>query len=380
MSRAICTVLAASALVLGAGTWAAGQAKGPAKGPAKLPLQPFNGSLAEAYQRAVDRNVPVLVVALAEHEGEAEHADVAALRKHVLEDPEFADVALYTVPVLACNLPHAVAEVEVDNAGAKSKRKVCAMYRTETCKVHQKLFESVYREYAKPDGEMRSPVVLVVGPDRSVQLNVQTGDTPAVAAITAAIAAARTKAGEGLTEQQLIDVRDAIKRGTAADAAAQWGPSYRAWNDVLAITRKTVYADGAREQQAKALAALEKQRDEGLEWLKTGRGLDGYKRLIELQATANGTPLERELPKLITAAEGDKDAKDAIAAYKRELEADALWREAQKLFADKQAKPAEAKVRLLIRKFGATPAGKLAREKYATWAAEEDAKKQSGAN
>ena len=125
---------------------------------------------------------------------------------------------------------------------------------------------------------------------------------------------------------------------------------------------------------------MKKLKDEGLEWLKSGRGVDGYKRLLELQATSNGTPLERELPKLITAAEGDKDAKDAIAAYKRELEADALWREAQKLFADKQAKPGEAKVRLLIRKYGATPAGKLAREKYAAWAAEEDAKKQNGAN
>jgi hypothetical protein len=254
------------------------------------------------------------------------------------------------------------------------------MYLTETCKAHQRLFDSVYREYAKPDGEMRSPAVLVIGPDHSVQFNVQTGEAPAVGAITAAIAAARTKAGEGLTEQQLIDVRAAIARGTAADGAAQWGPAYRAWNDVLAITRKTKYSDNAREQQAKALAALEKLRDEGLEWLRTGRGLDGYKRLLELQATANGTPLERELPKLITAAEGDKEAKEAIAAYKRELEADALWREAQKLFADGQAKPAEAKVRLLIRKFGATPAGVLAREKYAAWAAEEDAKKQNGAN
>jgi hypothetical protein len=376
MSRTLRTVLAAGLLLAGAGAWAAQQAKRPAK----LPLQPFNGSLAEAYQRAVDRNVPVLIVALAEHEGEAEHADVATLRKQVLESPEFADVALYTVPVLACNLAHALADVEVEGGGAKTKRQVCSMYRTETCKVHQRLFDSVYREYAKPDGEMRSPAVLVLGPDRSVQLNLQTGDTPALGVITAAIAAARTKAGEGLTEQQLIDVRAAIKRGTAADAASQWGPSYCAWSDVLAITQKTKYADSAREQQAKALAALNKLKDEGLEWLKTGRGLDGYKRLLELEAGSHGTPLERELPKLITAAESNKDAKDTIAAYKRELEADALWREAQKLFADKQGKPAEAKVRMLLRKYGSTPAGQLAREKYAAWAAEEDAKKQNGAN
>jgi len=376
MSRALRRLLIASAVVAGAGVWAAQQAKRPAK----LPLQPFNGSLAEAYQRAADRNVPLLVVALAEHEGQAEHSDVAGLRKQVLESPEFAEVALYIVPVLACNLPHALVDVEVDNGGAKSKRQVCSMYRTDSCKVHQKLFDSVYREYANPDGEMRSPAVLLLGPDRSVQLNVQTGDAPSIAVITTAIAAARAKAGEGLTEQNLVDVRDAIKRGTAAGAASKWGPGYCAWSEVLAITQKTKYADNAREQQAAALAALNKLKDEGLEWLKSGRGLDGYKRLLELEGTTHGTPLERELPKLITAAEGNKDAKDAIAAYKRELEAEALWIEAQKLFTDKQPKPAEAKVRLLIRKFGATPAGVRAREKYATWAAEEDAKKQSGAN
>jgi hypothetical protein len=201
-----------------------------------------------------------------------------------------------------------------------------------------------------------------------------------VQGISASVGAARKKLGEGLTESQLVEVRALLQRATKRAEAGEWGTSYVACAGVLAITQQTKQAEAARVQQKLALSTLEKQRDEGLEWLKAGKAVDGYKRLLAVQAQSPGTPLEKDLPKLVKAAEGAKESKDAIAAYKRELEADALWREAEALYSEQGEKKAEPKVRVLLRKYSDTPAGKVARERYPQWAAEEDAKKQGAGN
>lgn len=355
------------------------------KNPSAPAFQAFNGTLDEAFARAAERNVPVVLVAIVENEGGKADEDITKFRNQVTTDAKLAEAFLLALPIVACNQSHALAEIEVEEGGRKLKRQVCSIYRTESCAWHQKQFDAMYREY-NVEGELKSPSVLVVLPDRTIQARWQTGSAEGLAGgIQSAVAAANKKLGEGLTEAQLLEVRELLLRVGKRANAQDWGASYVAGAGVLAITQRTAQAEAARTAQALALTALERQRDEGLEWLKQGRAVDGYKRLLELASSCTGTPLEKELPKLLKAAESAKESKDAIAAYRRELEADELWRDVEALVAekhgkqdDKLVKKAEPKIRSLCRKYADTAAGKRARERYPALAAEEDAKKQAG--
>jgi hypothetical protein len=337
-------------------------------------IAPFNGSLDEAYVRASDRNVPALLVAIVETD-DAEHDDVAAFRKEVLTSAALADACRLAVVVLANNKVHKLAEVE--SGDPPVKRQVCSVYRTEGCGSHQKQFDAIYREYQDSGGELRSPAVIVVGPDRKLAAQWQTGTAPAIDEIVGALAAVRAKAGEGLTEAQLADVRAAMRRAGEAEAKKDPGEGHRAWSAVLAITQKTRYADEARAGCERALAGLTAALDAARAAVREGRAVEGYQALLALATAAAGTPLEKDVKKEVLAVETGKATKDAIAAYKRELEAEALWREAEAL-ASKDAKKAEAKLRLLIRKYADTRAGKRARDAHPEWAAEEDAKTGTG--
>jgi hypothetical protein len=368
--RGLC--LAVACLVIAAPSGRA-QAKKP---PPKAGFQAFNGTLDDAFAHAAERNVPLVLVAIVENEQGQLDSDVSKFRTAVFDDPKLVDVLQYAQPIVACNQVHTTTEVEIDDGGHKTKKQICPSYRTEGCAWHQKQFDAIYREFQSADGELKSPSIIVVLPDHTIQQRWQTGTTEGVlTGIGTAVAAARAKLGEGLTEAQLVDVRALLQKAAKRAEAGEWGTSYVACAGVLAITQKTKQAEEARTRQKLALETLEKQRDEALEWLKGPRAVDGYKRLLELEAQSPGTPLEKDLPKLIKAAEGAKESRDAIAAYKREVEADALWREIEGLLADKQDKKAEPKIRVLLRKYAETPAGKRARERYPEWAAEEDAKK-----
>ena len=78
---------------------------------------------------------------------------------------------------------------------------------------------------------------------------------------------------------------------------------------------------------------------------------EGHRRLVGLVPQCSGTPLEKELARAIAGWERDKRTKDEIAALKREIEAEELWREAQALASEDETRKAEAKVRLLLRKY-----------------------------
>lgn len=364
------TALAAAAGPGSAPAWPLAQGK---RAPAAK-LAPFNGTLDEAYVRAFDRNVPALLVAIVETD-DAEHDDVAAFRKEVLTSPVLADACRLAVVVLANNKVHKLAEVE--SGDPPVKRQVCSVYRTEGCAWHQKQFDAIYREYQDSGGELRSPAVIVVGPDRKAAAQWQTGTAPAIDEIVGALAAVCAKAGEGLTEAQLADVRAAMRRAGEAEAKKDYGDGHRAWSAVLAITQKTRYADEARAGCERALAGLTAALDAARAAVREGRVVEGYRALLALAPAAAGTPLDKDVRKEIVAVETGKATKDAIAAYKRELEAEALWREAEAL-APREPKKAEAKLRLLIRKYSETPAGKRAREAHPDWAAQEDANKAAG--
>src|SRR5262245_20555272 len=130
--------------VLAVGSPALAQARKPER--ALTPPPPFQGSLAEARALAADRNVPLLVVAVFEDEAwdpKVQH-DQVDLIHDLLEGRELADVLQRAVVVLGCNRPHELETIEVVSGETRTKVRRCPTYHTDSCTVHQHLFEAVY--------------------------------------------------------------------------------------------------------------------------------------------------------------------------------------------------------------------------------------------
>ena len=61
-----------------------------------------------------------------------------------------------------------------------------------------------------------------------------------------------------------------------------------------------------------------------------------------MESRCKGLPNEKELAKLVAQAESAPATRDVIAAHKKKLAADALWKEVGELEAQNQKKKAEA--------------------------------------
>ena len=341
---------------------------------ATKPVVPFSGSYDEARTRAQERNVPLLVFAF--HDDPADpHEDVQAYRKEIFSRADLGALAPLLVIVVGGTGIHEPAPLEVESDGKKTTVQLCSHYRSETCMAHQKLFDSVYKEH-NVEGELKTPATLLLGPDRKVIETWATGSAASWDDVIAAIKLAQAKAGEGLTEPQLADVRALLSRAASELDKEQFGAAWATYAKVLGITTKTSYAQTAREGEARALSAIEDARKAARESFAAGKHVDAYRELEALREALAGTPLEKELARELVAMEKDKAAKDAIAAWKREQEAEKLWSEAQAL-ESAEPKKAEAKVRTLLRKFGDTKAGARARTRHPEWAADEDKKREA---
>ena len=97
---------------------------------------------------------------------------------------------------------------------------------------------------------------------------------------------------------------------------------------------------------------------------RSGEVLAGYQRLLELEAATAGTPLEKETPRVRKQVERDPRWKEQIAAYKRELEAKELLREAERAFREGNDKRGQSTIRKLLRKYPDTEAGEEAARRW----------------
>ncbi len=334
---------------------------------------PFAGSYEEALTRAVDRNVPLLLFAFHVEPGET-HEDVDAYRKEIFARPDMAALASQLVLAVGATGVHESTALDVEVDGAKTKLSVCSQYRSETCLQHQKLFDSIYKEH-NVEGELKSPATILIGPDRKVVQTWLTGSAASWDDVLTAVKQAQAKAGEGLTDVQLTEVRALLARAAGELDKGAYGAAWSSYSRVLGITTKTTYAQRAREGEARARESIEEARKSARATFAEGKHVDAYRALDELRAALVGTPLEKELLRELAAMEKDKAAKDAIAAWKRSQEAEKLWNEALELDA-REPKKAEAKLRTLLRKFADTPAGQRAAVRYPELAADEARKKQ----
>jgi hypothetical protein len=330
----------------------------------------YLGKYGEAKVLAKERNVPILIHIVIE--GEAQNDEY---REKLLTDKDLITACANVIVILANNGTHPKVAIEEFVDGKKVKREVCARYGLDACSQHQKFWDDVYRDFKEESGEMYCPQTIVLAPDGKVATRINTRAVPPATEVIAAIKDAQTKAGPGLTDAQLEEVKRLKREGQALIDSKSWADALRAGQKLIAITPKSTWADEARKNMSVADAALAAELERISALLVPGTAGQGYKELAEFGKQCAALPIEKEVKARIAKAETAKDIRDEIAAYKISSEADAILREAQQLFDAKQEKKAERIVRrLFAKRYAATPAAAKARELWPDWAKEEDEK------
>lgn len=348
------------------------QSKKPAPGSAasSTRLQPFVGKYAEAKVGAKERNVPILIHIVIE--GEAQNDEY---REKILPEKELVAASVNVIVIVANNGTHAKKAIEETVDGQKKKREVCAVYGFDSCSQHQRFWDDIYRDFKEETGEMYCPQTIVLSPEGKVATRINTHAVPPASEIVAAVKDAQQKAGPGLSQAELTEVKRLLIEGQALVTAKAWPDALRTWQKLLAITPKSTWADEAGKGVVVAQAGLSAEFERVSALLVPGQAAQGYKELTELDKQCTGLPIGKEIKARIAKAETSKELRDEIAAYKLAAEADALMREAQGLLDAKQDKKAERLVRrLFAKRYAATPAAAQARELWPEWAKEEDAK------
>ena len=329
------------------------------------PTTPFQGTLAEARSLAADRNVPLLCAVIYEDDAwdPQAHHDQVELREALLEDRELAAVLERAIVALGCNRIHPLETVEVGQGDQKRTVRRCPSFHTDSCSAHQRLFEDAYAAW-NTDGALVSPHVVLLAPDGEISMRRSDGSSPTAKELRAAVDRAQKAAGPGLTAAEHSQVLGLCADGRTAAERKLPGSAWRAWNGVLAITQNTCFAQEARAGSDSALKTLETLRDEALAEVAQGRPVEGYRLLSDLLEAAAGTPLERDLGKLVRALEADKQHHDAIHAYKREREAEASMAEIEALLSAGDERRAGAKLRGMLRRYAGTAAATRARARW----------------
>jgi hypothetical protein len=330
----------------------------------------FSGKYPEAKASAKERNVPILIHIVIE--GEAQNDEY---REKILPEKDLVAACSNVIVIVANNGTHPAKTIEEVVDGKKEKREVCSVYGVPSCAEHQRFWDDVYREFKEDNGEMWCPQTVILSPDGKIASRLNTRSVPPATEIVAALKEAELKAGPGLTEAQLADVKRLVREGETLSVAKNWPEALRTWQKVLAITSKTSWGETAQKGLETAQTALTTDLERVSALLVPGHAAEAYKQLLELDKQCTGLPIAKDVKSRIAKAESAKDIRDEIASFKLAAEADLLLAEAQGLFDGKQDKKAERVVRrLLAKRFAPTPAAAKARELWPDWAKEEDAK------
>jgi hypothetical protein len=332
---------------------------------ALTPPPPFQGSLAEARALAADRNVPLLVVAIFEDDAwdpKVQH-DQVGLIKDLLESRDLAGVLQRSIVLLGCNRPHELETVEVVSGETRTSVRRCPSYHTDSCTVHQHVFEAAYAAWNK-DGELTSPHVVLIAPSGEVSVLRDNGSTPSAGDLLQELQKAQKSAGEGLSGEEHTKIQQLAGVARSAVDTGKQGSAWRAWSEMQSIAHASRYAEMARQGTAAALAALETSRAQAQAELDAGRAVEGYKILEALAKDWVGTPRERELTVRVRELEMDKQHRAAIQTFKREREAEGLAAEIEALVASGDKKRASAKLRGLLKAYADCAAAERARQRW----------------
>jgi hypothetical protein len=343
----------------------------PAKNAPPPKLTPFIGRLPEARARAKDRNVPILVHVVLDAEEASDR-----YRVDVLTDTGLIKKSAECLVIIANNGMHPKTTVEEIVDGEKKKREVCSAFPMySSCGDHQATWNDLYQELQEPDGTMRCPQTAVYAPDGKLAGRINTSQPPTPEEVIAEIEAVQAVAGPGLTDAELDAVRKALDVGANRLAAKAWADAWKSYAAVLAITKKSPYAEEALKKQPLALAGLKTELARIVALLVPGTAVKAYQELLAFARDTAGTPMEAEVAAAVKKADADKAIGPEIMAWRVSTEADQLLGQARDLYEKKQDKQGERVVRkLFAKKYAATAAAETARKLWPEIAADEAAK------
>jgi hypothetical protein len=343
----------------------------PAKNAAPAKLAPFIGRLADARAKAKDRNVPILAHVILDAEEASDR-----YRKDVLGDATLIQKSAECIVIIANHAVHPKTKIEETIDGEKKKREVCSVLPMfSSCGDHQAPWDELYTALQDADGTLHCPQTAVFSPDGKLAGRINTGQAPTAEEVIAEIAAVQAVAGPGLTEAELDTVRKNLETGANRLAAKAWVDAWKCYSAVLAITKKSAYAEEALKNQPHALAGMKAEFARISLLLVPGTAVKGYQELTAFAEDTVGTPLEAEVAARLKKLETDKALQPEIAAWKVGVEADKILTQARDLVEQKQDKKADALIRKLFsKKYATTGAAETARKLWPEIAAEEAAK------
>jgi len=327
------------------------------------PLVPYPGRLDAARVAAKERNVPILVHVILEGEEANDN-----YRRTILPDPDLLRASAGMIVLVANNGTHERKRIEVVVDGETVSKEVCSAYEFDSCAVHQLAWDDCYREFKRDDGVLYCPQTVALLPDGTLFERIDTSNTPSVDEVHSLVQGLLKKAGPGLSEAQLAELKRLLVEGRHLDGEQDWPGAWRAWSRLLEISARDPWGAEARRSLAAAEAGLKAELERLAALLVPGRAAEGWRQLGEYQRRCAGTPFEKAIAQRLKKAETDKSIREEIAAYRTSLEADGLLREAQALHESGDLKKAERAVRKLLgKRYEGTPAQKAARELWPEW-------------
>lgn len=329
-----------------------------AQAPARV--APFLGDFESARKSSLERNAPLVFVAILEGEEASDR-----FRNQVYKGEEFARATAGAVVVLVNDGKHATKKIQVvTEAGETVEREVCAVYEMPTCTDHKRNMNRFFQEYhVGGDKEaMKMPHFLVVLPDGKIQGRL--ADEIQKSAALKLVADAQAAAGPSITAEQLQVVQAELASMRAHEGSLAWIEAWKASARVLAIATAGVHSQAARAGAERAVAALRVELADAVGLLEQGKVEDGYPLLRKLAQGLEGTPLAEEGADALKKAERDKRFKDAIAEILRREEADKLWEECLAALAEDKVPQAERLAAHILKRYAGTPAAAKAAERF----------------
>jgi len=324
--------------------------KGKSKPPEEVTYH--DGELAAAREQAAGRNVPVLVLCILEGEEASER-----FQGQLLENRPLAAATANAIVVLVNDGRHEQIEIKVkDVDGETVKKSVCEAYRTETCEVHRRNWDTVYQQLIADDGtegRWDLPQAMILLPNFELLTRIYSAQPPSDSEMIKALKVARTKAGPGITLEQLREVRRLAEMGRNMGSAKLWSASWNAWNQVLAITTSGVLAEEAEvasETALKELGLVLEQTVERMVPSETGEAGRAYRKLVELADDLGDSDMGDEFRKAIKKAERSSRIKEELARTKLEIEGEAILDQVHALIQDGEEKKAQRLLKKLLGK------------------------------
>ncbi len=323
--------------------------------PPKNPVH-WRADFDEAFEIALERNVPVVLAII--QDGEAENERMVP---ECYENKSFIELSRMCVMLVGSrgtSSEHGVLEVEVDGR----TRRICNKFGSITCPEHQEVEMAIFREYSD-NGSLDTPHHVIVHPEDRRVLG-RHDDHVERSMLMSSIRKAQREVGRGLTDEDYAEAKKNLAE--AADALKQkdypkaielydWVASLRADGKLIESAGEKL--GEIEELGNEMLADAEKagaKRDFGNAFLLISTIKEDFK-FFKKTLGKSASKLERALKK-------DPEGRAAAAALKLEPKAKAALEKAEQMIDMKNYLGAVRDLEGIVDKFGSTPSAKRASE------------------